>query len=222
MKTPNLNKVGITKDAPKFAEEFLQEYLKDGFGSASKKDVELCVFRLLERHGNLAHKDNNTLSHEFQLTEAKVRNLRYEGKLRFPPKDKNYLEQEILCYLTKASFINTGTGQIQFTVEDVYVQKSLNAKVKQLGGVPDTSFNREIVTLKKDHLVALAESLYSVQSAKDLETKLEQFEGKDDELKKTQTDFKNILLIFLKSTAKSLGSSAVKGLEAYIKSQIYI
>lgn len=162
-----------------FLSEFLGEYLKDGFGAASKGDVELCLFRLLERHGNLTGKSNHDLSHELQVTEAKVRKLRYESKLPYPPEEKNYIKQQILCYLAKANFVGGAKGTVKFTVEDIYIQKSLNARVKEMGGVPDTSFNREIVTLESGQLVALVRELYGDNFTKTLEDKLEKLKPED-------------------------------------------
>lgn len=88
-----------------FASKFLQEFLKDGFGGATKRSTELHVFHLLETFGNLDSFDNTKLSHLFQITETRVKGFRYESKLRFPPKEEKYIERRILWSLaTRPSF----------------------------------------------------------------------------------------------------------------------
>ena len=75
-----------------WAEEFLDHYLRDGLGVMSKKETEVLVMSLLERHAELDGKTSHELSLLFQQPETRVATLRYEAKLRYPPDEKEYVQ----------------------------------------------------------------------------------------------------------------------------------
>ena len=81
---------------PAFLDDFLENYLSRGFGSQSKRELDVLVIHLLCKYGGLEKSTNNELSHLLQITEARVRGLLYEAKLKYPPEDENYIEKQIL------------------------------------------------------------------------------------------------------------------------------
>ncbi len=60
-----------------FLEKFIEEYLKRGFGSMSKRDIDVLLMHLLIEHTNLSDENNFNLSIKLKLTETKVKNLKY-------------------------------------------------------------------------------------------------------------------------------------------------
>ncbi|MDA3961094.1 MAG: hypothetical protein PF961_09910 [Planctomycetota bacterium] len=192
-----------------FAREFLQAYLDDGFGAMTKRQVELLVFHLLEAHGSIEGEDNNGLSLRLQVTEARVRALRYESKLRYPPTEERYLERRILWALSRSEFDAEG-GRIRFIIEDPYVQKALNALAKRAGGVPDSSFNSEIVQIKPDHLARVLHDLFGAEIADAFRADFAAVMRDDSRL-----SFAAFRKKFVLGAAGALGSSLVKIAKAW-------
>ncbi|MFN3166112.1 MAG: hypothetical protein ACE37H_03505 [Phycisphaeraceae bacterium] len=148
-----------------FSKEFLDHYLAQGLGAMTKRDIDILVMHLLQKHGNLTNRTNHELSHQLQLTETRVRSLRYEARLKYPPEESNYIERRVLYALAQSQF-DANKGAIRFIVEDAYVRYALQARMKSRGAVHDTSFNREIVSVKPDQLIDLIEELYGKDTAK--------------------------------------------------------
>lgn len=192
-----------------FASNFLQEFLKDGFGAASKRSTELHVFHLLESLGNLDSLDNTKLSHLFQITETRIKGYRYESKLRFPPKEEKYIERRILWSIAKSEF-DGDSKRIKFIVEDPYVRNSLSAVSKRLGGVPDTSFNHEIVALRTDQLLELVSKFFGDKIARDYKKDFEELNKEDSKI-----GFNEVRKKFVLGAAGALGGGLVKALKAY-------
>lgn len=192
-----------------FATAFLAEFLKDGFGAASKRSTELHVFHLLERLGTLDSLDNSRVSHLLQITESRVKSYRYESKLRFPPSEEKYIQRRILWCLAMSEF-DHDSKRIRFIVEDPYVRKTLAAESKRLGGVPDTSFNSEIVVLRIDQLHELIEKLYGKETAKNYKKEFESLVKQD-----TRVTFAEVRKNFVLGAAKAIGASTVTALKAY-------
>lgn len=192
-----------------FAMAFLSEYLKDGFGASTKRATELHLFHLLDRFGRLDEHDNVAISRLLQITESRVKSLRYEGKLRFPPDEEKYIERRILWCLARSVF-DLESKRIRFIVEDPYVRKELSARSKRIGGVPDTSFNSEIVTLRVDQLVALIKQLYGEPTGKNFEKQFEKLAKAD-----AKVSFAEVRKAVVLGAAKAFGAGVVKGLTAY-------
>jgi hypothetical protein len=207
MKDEEIDKLIPRNRLGEFASDFLQEFLKDGFGAASKRSTELYIFHLLESLGNLDRFDNTQLSHLLQITESRVKSYKYESKLRFPPKEENYIERRILWCLAKSEF-DGDTKRIKFIVEDPYVRKALSAESKRLGGVPDTSFNSEIVTLRTDQLLALVSKLFGEKIVSDYKKDFEELNKEDAEIK-----FAEVRKGFVLGAASAFGGGLVKALK---------
>jgi len=192
-----------------FALAFLLEYLKDGFGASSKRGTDLHLFHLLDRYGHLDKLDNAQVSHLLQITEARVKSYRYESKLRFPPDEEKFLERRILWCLARSEF-DYESKRIRFIVEDPYVRKDLAARSKRIGGVPDSSFNSEIVSLRIDQLVALIESLYGDETGKTFKTGFDKLAKEDTKIK-----FAEVRKAVVLGAAKAVGGGITKALKAH-------
>ena len=126
-------------------QEFVEAYLKRGFGSMNKNDFEVWIFsELLQR--DFAGKSNYAISKELMIPENKVKRLRYEAGLKYILKtDEEYYRQLDEC-LKKCRF-RKANDTIQFSVEDLSLRRFLDAKLKEIGRFTDSSFNSEIVSL---------------------------------------------------------------------------
>lgn len=195
-----------------FTDVFLTEYLKDGFASLSKRSIDLLVFHLIESMSNLESKDNSELSILFQIPDSKIKVLRYESKLKYIPLDNKYIERKIAKSLSDSQ-CDLDAKRIKFIIEDTYVRKYLAAESKRLGGVPDYSFNSEIISLKVEHFTQLLNKMFGddVSSAFEEDYKMLFKEGS----KITFDDIKNKFALGLIGGA---GSALAKAVAAYFSS----
>src|SRR3990172_8810478 len=91
------------KDAKEFVKEFLNEYLAAGLGAKSKREIDILVMNLLMNYGNLTGETNQDLSILLQAPESRIKSLRYEARLKYPP-DSDYVKREFLYILSKSQF----------------------------------------------------------------------------------------------------------------------
>jgi hypothetical protein len=192
-----------------FATAFLQGFLKDGFGAASKRSTELHIFHLLDSYGKIGDLDNTKLSHLLQITETRVKSYRYESKLKFPPQEDKYVERRILWSLAKSEF-DGDAKRIKFIVEDPYVRNALAAESKRLGGVPDSSFNREIVSLRTGQLLALISGLFGEKISNQFAKDFDELNKEDSKIK-----FSELRKKFVLGAAGALGGATVKSLKTF-------
>ena len=192
-----------------FTTRFLQEFLKDGFGAASKRFSELLIFHLLEDLGSLGSEDNNFVSHKLQITETRVKSYRYESKLRFVPTEEKYIERRILWALAR-SYFDADSKRVKFIVEDPYILKALSAQSKRLGGVPDGSFSSEIVVLHSKQLIALINHLYGDGIADSYQKDFDKLIAEDSKIKFSEVRKKVVL-----GAAGALGGTIVGSLKAF-------
>jgi len=170
VKEDEMAKLAI-KDHEKFVKGFLEEYLADGMGVMSKREVDILVMNLLMKYGGLANKRNHELSLLLQTPESRIKSLRYEARLKYPP-DKDYIKVEFLCLLARSQFEldkkdedDINKMKIMFVLEDDYLRHAIQGYLKERGMFADTSFNSEIVKIECGSLVTVIGELYGSKVA---------------------------------------------------------
>ncbi len=138
--------MNISLDSPeKFANEFFQEYMLGGFGSKNKTDIEILVFNLLKKYSSLKDKTSQQdLSLALRIPLSKVSRLCYEANLRYS--NELSFTESIKPILLEAHF-NVENNRVRFAVEDKYLRLQLHAKMKEIHGFADSSFNSEVVSI---------------------------------------------------------------------------
>lgn len=192
-----------------FAEEFFGQYNKVGFGSMNKNDFEVFIFNLLQKYGDLGICSNNQASIKLHIPESKVRRLKYEASLKYGRTDSAYVMDRFLSYLEKAKVVAEGK-KIQLSIEDKFVQVSINAQLKSLGYFSDSSFNGEITSINVDAFIALLEDTYTTSSIKEIIKEAKRLtKNREDEI-----TFKLLLKKFLSGAAEETGKFSIKALSA--------
>jgi hypothetical protein len=193
----------------KFVQAFLEEYLSDGLGAKSKREIDILVLRLLMKHAGLAEKSNQELSLLLQAPAARIKVLRYEAYLKYPP-DAEYVQREFLYLLTKSQF-DLDKDRIVFVMEDEYLRQAIQERLKAKGMFADSSFNTELVKIDKSALQAVIEELYGPAIAKDFEAGFiemqAQVEDKDENPVKA---FASTIFDFVLGAAEKLAIDLVK------------
>lgn len=152
----------------KFASKFLESYLQHGLGVMSKKETEMLVMHLLDESGCFEGRRNanHDLSLLLRIPESRVGSLRYEAKLRYPPKDpEEYARGKLLNIVWFADLLADGKN-IQIIIEDRYVRQHLTALAKRSNSVIDTSFNREIIDIHWEKLANVMKEAYGEEIGK--------------------------------------------------------
>ena len=159
------------KDPAAFAAEFLRQTQLQGFGALSKRDLELLVYVLLERDGAI---DRNSSNHAaaslLRITPAKLRALRSDGYARWRQlvaEPADVALRRILGHVLTDANLRAGSrhvsersrkdGFLAVRVEHPDYRLQLEQAILDAGALPVYERNREVVAVRFDTLVALAE-----------------------------------------------------------------
>ncbi len=159
------------KDPAAFAAEFLRQTQLQGFGALSKRDLELLVYVLLERDGAI---DRNASNHAaaslLRITPAKLRALRRDGYARWRQlvaEPADVALRRILGHVLTDANLRAGSrhvsersrkdGFLAVRVEHPDDRLQLEQAILDAGALPVYERNREVLAVRFDTLVALAE-----------------------------------------------------------------
>ena len=154
--------------------DFLETYLKRGFGSMNKNDVEVLMFRiLLEREQTteligLKGLSNYAISLRLQIPESKVKRLRYEAELKYPSVTKEEDKRKLLLDVLHKVQYKKENMKIQLLVSDKMLRLYIADLLSQGGRFFDTSFNSNIVSIDIDDFCFMLKKLYSPNEVRDI------------------------------------------------------
>lgn len=164
MKQLNLS----VKKSASLGEALLDEVNNRGFGSMNKNDYEVFLFNQLRENGNLKGKSNYDISLLLRMPLSKVKRLAYEASIVYgDPND------EAVCELLIDTFSNekfqVENQKIKFLVEDRYLRSAIEDKLKQNGGIIDSSFNNEMVVIYPKDFQVMVSNFLPQKTIKSLE-----------------------------------------------------
>lgn len=159
------------KDPAGFAAEFLRQTQLQGFGALSKRDLELLVFVLLERDGAIDRgSSNHAAAAQLRVTPARLRALRRDGYARWrqlvaEPADQAL--RRILGHVLTEANLQSGSrhvsersrkeGFLAVRIEHPDDRQQFEQAILDAGGLPVYERNRDVLAVRFDTLVALAE-----------------------------------------------------------------
>jgi hypothetical protein len=201
------------EDHQGFTDEFIKEYLTDGMGAISKHEIDLLVMNLLMKYGSLSRKSNHELSILLQIPESRIKRLRYEARLKYPP-DPDYIRREFLFVLARSQFgldnkeeAKIDRMKIIFVMEDDYLRYAIQGRLKEEGMFADTSFNSEIVKIECGSLVSIIRELYDEKTSQDFMEGFKTLNQPNDDGE--INTFKDLMINFLLDTGKSILSAVL-------------
>lgn len=159
------------KDPAAFGNEFLRLTLLQGFQSLTKRDLELLIFVLLERDGAIERSESNfTVAGKLRVTPAKVRALRRDGYARWRalvPEDRDDALQRIVATVLTEANLRAGAkhasersrkeGFLAVRIEHPDDAQQFEQAILDVGALPVYERNREVVAVRFDTLLAIAE-----------------------------------------------------------------
>lgn len=158
-------------DPAAFGNEFLRLTLLQGFQSLTKRDLELLIFILLERDGAIARSDSNAaVALRLRVTPAKVKALRRDGYARWralvPEEGEAALQRIVATVLTEEN-LRAGArhvtersrkeGFLAIRIEHPDDAQRFEQAILEVGAIPVYERNREVVAVRFDTLVQIAE-----------------------------------------------------------------
>lgn len=144
-----------------FADKFLKEFVDKGFGVLSKRETELLVFHLLSDLAELDSKTNYELALTLKITPTKVKNYRFERRLRYSQLKDEQIREAFIEGLQKSNIkVNKSSKWILLSIEDSYIREAIKAKMKERNHFSDSSFNSEIISLDLDAFSELMNYYY--------------------------------------------------------------
>ncbi|MCD9086024.1 hypothetical protein [Stenotrophomonas sp. SY1] len=159
------------KDPAAFGNEFLRLTLLQGFQSLTKRDLELLIFVLLERDGSISRSESNAaVALRLRVTPAKVKGLRRDGYARWralvPEEGEAALQRIVAGVLTEAN-LRSGSkhvsersrkeGFLAIRIDHPDDAQQFEQAILDVGAIPVYERNREVVAVRFDTLVQIAE-----------------------------------------------------------------
>lgn len=226
------------KDPAAFGNEFLRLTLLQGFQSLTKRDLELLIFVLLERDGAIERSESNfTVAGKLRITPAKAKALRRDGYARWralvPEERDDALQRIVATMLTEAN-LRAGAkhvsersrkeGFLAIRIEHPDDAQQFEQAILDVGALPVYERNREVVAVRFDTLLAIAERWgYLQQDPVAVATELKKFvptaEEVADLLKKdmTQLSWQDVRNALNSLGARAVVSTAEGGLRGLLK-----
>lgn len=98
-----------------FAKDFLEFYLRNGFGSLNKSEIELFIFHLLSK--NFKNQKNYEIANSLKITESKLKMLFLNSYMKFSQPEKIWELQDLIDKIldSKPIFRNK---KISITIEN--------------------------------------------------------------------------------------------------------
>jgi hypothetical protein len=160
-------------DSSGFGKRILDQYVSEGWGSLSKRDLELLFFILLEKDGALDRcASNYEIARVLRVTESKVTALRKDAYARWRPLalelPAQVLARVFRTALTKSQLDQTmkyaterrmDEGFVPLLVEHPDDRAEVEHAIKAAGAIPVLERNREVVLIHYETLLEIAESL---------------------------------------------------------------
>jgi len=205
-----LNEISIAlreKEEKNFANNLLDEYLARGFGSLSKREIDVLMMNLLTKYTDVADMSNFDLSIKLKLTESKIKNLKYEANLKYREDTEEFIKNSFLTLLGKARLKKDKNKNITIAIaiEDNFLRNAISAKVKGRGSYTDTSFNSEIVKIDIDDFVYLLDIFYDDKEKLKIKKSIENLLASNGD-----REFKKLFKSFLEEGVKGAGSEIGK------------
>jgi hypothetical protein len=184
-------------DAASFGSSLLNQFLSEGWGTLSKRDLELLTFILLEKDGCLDRAASNyTIGKQLRITQQKVMTLRRDAYARWRPliqEDANAvlirvfgqaLSQEHLARLAQyATERRMSEGFIPLILEHPDDRMEIENAIKEAGGIPVYERNREVLLIHYKILIGIASELGIVIDKRKAQLAIKRIVGDAETLK---------------------------------------
>lgn len=147
----------MTRDEKeKLAAELVSLYLEAGFGSPSKREVDLLIFHHLTEARENKGKTNYELAALLKLPEARIKTYRLASALKYQTINTKAVLGNIIIRLSKGQqYANIENGKIGISLEDPVEKRELENFLKSKGHFAEYTFNSEVLRITPIRLFEL-------------------------------------------------------------------
>jgi len=185
-----------------FTDEFIKEFSRYAFGSMSKKEMELLIFKLILKDRNeLINYNKFELSKLLKIPESKVKTLYNEMQLR---EDVIFGEEWFVSELKKSLKIlklENSSGKIVLQLENPLFKSMFENLMRQDGVIVDYSFNKDIIKIDGKAFEIILKKVLSDNEQKEIFDKIKKIDS-------SIVDFDTILKTSLHHFVSSASSKA--------------
>lgn len=200
-------------DAAAFCAAFFDVFVRNGYGSLPKREIELLVLDLLLKHSktwSVSHPPVYELARTLKVSPRRLQTMLDDLAYRDEAKSEDWCRNALKQILKTAEIIKDESW-VQFQIDDGLVRDFATAAVRKDYGIVDSSFNAAIVKLSGEKFAALALSLLD-QEARDKvlgvigSAKLKARQNK----RKSKGPIRLFMDAFAESAGKEAGQKSVK------------
>jgi hypothetical protein len=133
----------------------LNEYLKGGFGSMNKSDIDALVYAVLQKSGMDKLSDYDT-SIELGITKQRVRALQEKYSVRY-----DVIKEDVAIerFLDKLKYAKIEGSYIDIPIQDIALKNYLEAKLDANNLLLQKQLNSNIFRLRSDDLLSFIDIL---------------------------------------------------------------
>ncbi len=203
-----------------FGRRFLGGYLKGGFQSLSKRDIDCLVYFNLELSGAIDPKlDNHSAAQFLRITPQKLRALRKDSYARWSTEDERIemLRESLRRYFSPRAL----KGVLRDMSSDLFADQTLPIllehpaersefvqAIKELYGVPRYARNREVLLVPIETLLDVADYLgLSDDDTTAASAAKKAFDGDTDLKKLLATDIRKLNGTKVRAALNNVGAS---------------
>lgn len=221
-----MNKIELY-DPAAFGRNLLETYLKQGFQSLTKRDLDLLIFVLLELDGAIDRSATNyAVARQLRLTPTRVKALRRDGYARWRPligDDRKATLKRILTSVLTGANIDAGAkhaaektrkeGFLAVRIEHPDDKEEFEQAIMDCGGIPIYERNPDVLAVRFESLLVMSERMDFIgKDPKKVRAALKKLaptaEAVDDILRKNLSD---LTWSDARAALNSVGVSAVTG-----------
>ena len=192
-----------------FLEQFLDVFVRNGFGALPKREIELVLLQLIKTNAeswNEGPLPIYQLARNLKLSPKRLQNLFDELDYRDESKSEEWCDNQLKSILEHAEKIRDGE-YIQFQIDDGLLRDYATAKVRAGYGIVDTSFNSAVIKLTGKRFVALAFELLDENTRNEM---LEQIPIADRNAEQDAQNTKGSIRLFIDAFMVKAGETAGK------------
>jgi len=147
----------VTRDEKeKLASALLELYVKAGFGSPTKRDVDLLIFHHVTQATENRGKTNYQLASLLKIPESRVKANRLASALKYQNINSKAILGNIVLRLSRAQqFSNVDKGKIEISLEDPVERREIENFLKSKGHFAECTFNAEVLRIAPIRLFEL-------------------------------------------------------------------
>ncbi|WP_299084008.1 hypothetical protein [uncultured Ruegeria sp.] len=163
-------------DAASFAREFLNKYTAVGFGALSKREVDLLLIQLLQKHlPGFQDKADFDAALVLRTTKRKIRGLRDEVSFR-EANNEDFLKSNLRNELKRAEVLPSDHGLVKVQLDDAVLRGYAEKIVRTEFGIVDSSFNSAILQLSGEKYLLLCLTVLTPEERVQAQQAIQEFD----------------------------------------------